>query len=52
MLMLFRIQNFALSYFAIGTWNCAVNKRNVDLDSLEVPFSSTVNLSYIWMEPI
>ena len=41
------LQNyFVLSYTTIGTRNCAVNMRSVDLDSWEVSFSSTVNLFY------
>ena len=41
------LQNyFVLSYTTIGTRNCAVNMRSVDLDSWEVPFSSKVNLFY------
>lgn len=47
------LQNyFALSYTTIGTRNCAVNMRSVDLDSWEVSFSPTVNLFYTWMEAI
>ena len=36
----------------IGTRNCTVNMTNVYLDSLEVSFSSTVDLFYPWMEAI
>ena len=50
--MLFRIINFVFPNTTIGTRNCAVNMRSVDLDSWEVSFSSTVNLFYTWMEAI
>ena len=47
------LQNyFVLPYTTIGTRNCAVNMRSVDLDSWEVSFSSTVNLFNTWMEAI
>ena len=43
---------FVLSYTTIGTRNCAVTMRSVDLDSWEVSFTSMVNLFYTWMEAI
>ena len=47
------LQNhFFLSYTTIGTRNYTVNMASVYLDSLEVSFSSTVNLFYTWVEAI
>ena len=47
------LQNyFVLSYTTIATRNFAVNMRSIDLDSLEVSFSSTVNMFCSWMEGI
>ena len=43
---------FVLCYTTIATRNSAVNMRSVDSDSLEVSFSSTVNLLCTWMEAI
>ena len=38
------LQNYFV--LSIGTRNCAVNMRSVDVDRSEVSFSSTVNLFY------
>ena len=37
---------FCLALYHDWNWNCALNRRSVDLDSWEVSFSSTVNLFY------
>ena len=42
--------NFVLCYTTIGTRNCSVNMRSVDLNCWEVSFSSTVNLFYTFLD--
>jgi len=43
---------FVLSYTALGTRNCALNMRSVDMDSGEVSFDGESFRFYTWMEAI